>query len=111
MAKQSRKAEPSVEWTDGEFRVSLPLEGGTIDAKWRPGTTTVVWIWEAGTQVWSLGFETPLNGCSFVGFDPDMEYEVQVTHKNAASEGPPAILTCRTEPNGDVGNIIPFPKT
>lgn len=110
MAKQSREAEPSVEWTEGEFRVSLPLQGGTVDAKWRPGATTVVRIREAGAETWSPGFETPLNGCSFVGLEPNTEYEIQVTHKNAAGEGPPARLRCRTEPNGDVGKIIPFPK-
>ena len=110
MAKESREATPSVEWTEGEFRISLPLQGGTVDAKWRPGTTTVVRIREAGKEVWSPGFETPLNGCSFVGLAPNTEYEIQVTHKNAAGEGPPARLTCRTESNGDVGKIIPFPK-
>ena len=110
MAKQSEEAEPSVEWTEGEFRVSLPLQGRVIDAKWRLGTTTVVRIREAGTEAWSPGFETPLNGCSFVGLRPNTEYEIQVTHKNSAGEGPPSRLKCRTEPNGDVGKIIPFPK-
>ena len=110
MPTQSREAEPSVEWTEGEFRVSLPLQGRMIDAKWRPGTTTVVRIREAGTEAWSLGFETPLNGCSFVGLEPNTEYEIQVTHKNATGEGSPTSLKCRTEPNGDLGKIIPFPK-
>lgn len=104
------ETKPSVEWTDGEFIVSLPLQGRVVDAKWRPETTTVVRIREAGTQDWSPGFETPLNGCNFVGLEPNTEYEIQVTHKNAVGEGPPAILMCRTEPNGNVGNIIPFPK-
>ncbi|MDE0099844.1 MAG: fibronectin type III domain-containing protein [Truepera sp.] len=110
MAKQPRDAEPRVEWTEGEFRVSLPLQGRVIDAKWRPGTTTVVRIRETGTENWSPGFETPLNGCSFVGLVPNTEYEIQVTHKNAAGEGPPTRLKCRTKPNGEVGKIIPFPK-
>ena len=110
MSKQSRGAEPRVEWTEGGFRVSLPLQSGVVDAKWRPGTTTVVRIRESGTEAWSPGFETPLNGCSFVGLEPNTEYEIQVTHKNAAGEGTPARLTCRTESNGDVGKIIPFPK-
>ncbi len=110
MVEQSRMAEPSVEWTEGEFKVSLPLQGEMVDAKWRPGTTIVVRIREAGTKDWSPGFETPLNGCSFVGLEPNTEYEIQITHKNAAGEGPPARLTCRTRSNGDVGKIIPFPK-
>ncbi len=110
MAKQSRETEPSVEWIEGEFRISAPLQRGTVDAKWRPGTTAVIRIREANTEAWSPGFETPLNGCSFVGLEPNTEYEIQVTHKNAAGEGPPSRLTCKTESSGDVGNIIPFPK-
>ena len=110
MAAQPRDVEPSIEWTEGEFRVSLPLQGGMIDAKWRPGTTTVVRIRETDAEAWSPGFETPLNGCSFVGLEPDTEYEIQVTHKNAMGEGPPTSLKCRTKPNGDIGKIIPFPK-
>ena len=110
MAKQPREAVPRIEWDEGEFRVSLPLQGGTVDARWRAQTTTVIRIRKAGAEDWSLGFETPLTGCSFVGLDPDTEYEIQVTHKNAAGEGPPTRMMCRTESNGDVGNIIPFPK-
>ena len=110
MAVQPRVADPRIEWTEGEFRISLPLQGGMIDAKWRPGTTTVARIRETGTETWSLGFETPLNGCSFVGLQPNTEYEIQVTHKNAAGEGPPTKLRCKTRSNGDVGKIIPFPR-
>ena len=111
MAERPGVADPKIEWTEGEFSVSLPVEGGTIDARWRPGATTVVRIREAGTEIWSPGFETPLNGCSFVGLQPNTEYEIQVTHKNAAGEGPPTRLGCKTRSNGDVGNIIPFPRT
>ena len=50
MAKQSRDPEPNVEWTEGEFRVSLPIEGGALDASWRPSTTTVIRIRETGTE-------------------------------------------------------------
>ena len=110
MTQQSDVSAPTVEWHDGEFKVSLPLHGRTVDAKWRPATTTVVRIRRAGTENWSPGFETPLNGCSFVGLNPNTEYEVQVTHKNAVGEGPPIELRCKTKPNGDIGNIIPFPK-
>ena len=110
MTKQSDVSAPTVEWHEGELRVSLPLHGQTVDAKWRPATTTVVRIRQAGTESWSPGFETPLSGCSFVGLEPDTEYDIQITHKNAAGEGPPSELRCRTKANGDVGNIIPFPK-
>lgn len=88
MAKQSTDPEPSVQWREGEFKVSLPLQDGVVDAKWRPGTTSVVRIRKSGTESRSPGFETPLNGCSFVGLEPNTDYEIQVTHKNAAGEGP-----------------------
>ena len=110
MTKQSDVSAPTVEWREGELKVSLPLHGGTVDANWRPATTTVVRIRQAGTENWSPGFETPLDGCSFVGLEPDTECDIQVTHKNAAGEGLPIELKCRTKSNGDVGNIIPFPK-
>lgn len=110
MSQKSDASSPAVEWNDGEFKVSLPLHGGTVDAKWRPATTTVVRIRQAGTETWSPGFETPLNGCNFVGLTPNTEYELQVTHKNAAGEGPPTKLRCKTKSNGDIGNVIPFPK-
>ncbi len=102
---------PSVEWSDGELRVSLPFEEGkVIDAKWRPELTTVVRIRELGAEDWSPGFETPLQGCSFVGLKPDTEYELQVTHKNAKGEGPAARMRCRTQPSGQMGEIVPFPR-
>ena len=110
MAEQPSIADPKIEWVEGEFRVSLPVQGGTIDAKWRPNTTSVVRIRELGTDAWSPGFETPLNECTFVGLLPNTEYEVQVTHKTAAGEGPPANLRCTTKPDGRIDNIIPFPK-
>ena len=36
MAEQPRLPNPKIEWKDGEFLVSLPMQGGVIDAKWRP---------------------------------------------------------------------------
>ena len=108
--QQPRLADPKLEWHEGEFKVSLPVQGGIIDAKWRPTVTSVIRIREIGTETWSPGFETPLNTCTFVGLRPDTEYEVQVTHKNASGEGPPTSLRCTTGRNGHVSNVIPFPK-
>ena len=110
MAEQPRTVDPKIEWTDGEFRISLPIQGGMIDARWRPNTTSVIRIRKVGTDSWSPGFETPLNGCTFVGLQPSTEYEIQVTHKTAVGEGPPANLRCTTRADGGVDNIIPFPK-
>ena len=99
---------PKIEWKDGEFQVSLPVQdGGRIEAKWRPGATSVVRIREVGTDSWGPGFETPLNGCSFVDLKPSTEYEIQLTHKNAAGEGPAVIKRIKTSPDG--GKVIPFP--
>lgn len=109
MTGQSGIPAPAIEWNDGEFRVSFPLQEGTLDARWRPGVTTVVRIRETGTETWSPGFETPLNSFGLVGLAPGTEYEIKVTHKNASGEGPPVIKRYRAEAGGDVGNIVPFP--
>ena len=110
MAEQPRLPNPKIEWKDGEFLVSLPMQGGVIDAKWRPTVTSVVRIRENGTELWSPGFETPLNGCSFAGLQPNTEYEIMVTHESTAGERPPTKLRCKTGSDGGVGNVIPFPK-
>lgn len=104
------EATPRIEWKDGEYFVSLPLEEGQVlEAKWRPEVTSVVRVREAGADSWGPGFETPLNGCSFVGLKPDTEYEMQLTHKNSVGEGPAVIKRIRTSPAG-VGDVVPFPK-
>lgn len=110
MSKHSRVTEPKVEWVKGEFRVSLPVQGRMIDAKWRPNVTSIVRIRKAGTEDWSPGFETPLNGCAFIGLEPDTEYEIKVTHKNVVGEGPATKVRCKTKSDGQVSNVIPFPK-
>ena len=103
-------AAPKVEWNEGEFEVSIPIQGGTIDARWRPKVTSVIRIREIGTDTWSPGFETPLNACTFVGLRPDTEYEIRVTHRQASAEGPPTRLRCTTASDGHVSNVLPFPK-
>lgn len=88
---------PKVEWKEGAFLVSLPdKRGRIIEARWRPAITSVVRIRPAGSQEWSVGFETPLTGCAFVGLNPDTEYEVQLTSKNDFGESEPKISTFRT---------------
>ncbi len=95
----SRTENPKLEWKEGMIYVSLPDKlGRTLEARWEPTVTSVVRIRELGTESWGAGFETPLNNCSFVGLKPDTEYEVQVTHKNEAGEGPPAISKVKTQP-------------
>ena len=109
MVEQSRTRNPAVEWKNGEFRVSLPLEDRErIFAKWRPTVTSVVRIREVGSERWSPGFETPLNACGFAGLKPDTEYEVEVRYKTAVAEGPPASMRYRANQEGRVDNAIPL---
>ena len=107
---QAILADPKVEWSEGEFEFSLPLQDGTVKATWRPTITSVIRIREVGTETWSPGFETPLNACAFVGLRPETEYEIQVTHMNTSGEGTPTRLQCKTGTRGQVSNVIPFPK-
>ena len=82
---------PSITWKNGMFFVKLPAPGNqVIEAKWKPGATSVIRYREVGTDEWSAGFETPLNTCQIVGLDPDREWELEVRHKSEAGEGPPA---------------------
>ena len=88
---------PKVEWKDEMLIVSLPDNKGRImEAQWKPLVTSVIRIRRVGEEKWSVGFETPINGCSFVGLDPGVEYEVKLTHKNAIGEGEPAYKKVRT---------------
>ena len=95
----SRTENPQLKW-DGEMVfVSLPdNRGRTLEARWNPSVTSVIRIREMGTASWSPGFETPFNICSFVGLNPDTEYELQVTHKNQAGESEPTVSTIKTSP-------------
>lgn len=92
-----KKNYPAIEWEDGEYSVTLPLDDGSlIEASWRPTVTTVVRIRKKGARKWSPGFETPLNGCSFTDLEPDTEYEVKIAHKNKNGEGEAKYMTVRT---------------
>ena len=110
----TNKPSPTLRWDGKKIYVSLPIPpeqgGGIIDASWELSTVSVVRIREAGTETWSPGFETPLTHFTLVGLKPDTEYEMQVTYKNYAGEGAPAIAKIRTLPDGSMNNIIPFPK-
>ena len=108
--EQTNLADPKIEWKEGEFKLSLPVQGGVIDAQWRTTTTFVFRIRKVGSETWSPGFETPLHSCTFAGLQPSTEYEIQITHKDSSGEGPPTMLRYKTDPEGEVSNIIPFPK-
>ena len=92
--------QPKVEWKDATLFVSLPdKRGRVISASWKPTVTSVVRIRRVGDEKWSIGFETPLNGCSFVGLEAGVEYDVKVTHKNAAGESEPVYV--KVQPSSD----------
>lgn len=94
-AKEVEK-QTKIEWKDGEFHITLPVQDGLVEAKVRPSVISVVRIRELGAEEWSPGFETPLTGCRFVGLKPDTEYEIRLTHRNKHGEGPPVIKRLRT---------------
>ena len=95
----SRTEDPQLAWDGDMIRVSLPDNlGRTIETRWSPSVTSVIRIREKGTASWSPGFETPFNMCTFVGLNPDTEYEVQLTHKNEAGESEPVASTIKTAP-------------
>ena len=89
---------PALKWKDDdEVDVRLPVGWGrVIGASWKPTVTSVIRIREVGMTEWSPGFETALNRCSFVGLEPDTEYEVKLTHKNDAGEGGAKISKFKT---------------
>ncbi len=105
------QAQPTINWDGTTWSVTLPIEGGKLlEASWNPGVTYVVRIREKDAEHWSLGFETPVPGCTFADLNPETEYEVQVRTKTARGESAPTFLTSRTDPVGGTTNIVPFPK-
>lgn len=93
----SRTEHPRLEWDGETISVSLPDKLGRIlEAKWNPTVTSVIRIRESDSDEWSPGFETPFNLCTFLDLKPNTEYEVKLTHKNAAGESEPAITRMKT---------------
>ena len=48
-------------------RLPDPRRRRVMEAKWDVDATSVARIREAGTEQWSVGFETPFRCCRFVG--------------------------------------------
>ena len=95
----SRTKNPLLKWDGEMISVSLPDKlGRTLEVRWSPPVTSVVRIRESGMEAWSPGFEIPFNMCSFVDLKPDTEYDLQVTHRNAAGESRPVIKKITTNP-------------
>lgn len=105
------EAGPRIRWDGRDCVVTLPMAGGgNLEAKWTPETTYVVRIRESGTGEWSFGFETPVAGGTFRGLRPDTEYEVEFRLRGPSGEGDPIPARFRTDPAGQGGEVIPFPK-
>ena len=105
-----RQSKPPVSWNGNTKTFSVVLSGLTgigtgesIEVEWTPPITYVVRIKEANTEDWSVGFETPLMGCTFVGLKPDTEYEVEMRSKNAHGESGPVLAKARTSAEGSLG--------
>ncbi len=104
---------PSAEWDGRTMTVRLPdpRRRRVMEAKWDVDATSVARIPEAGTEQWSVGFETPFRCCRFVGLKADTAYEVEVTRRTAGREGEPGIVRIHTGAEGASGsNVVPFPK-
>ena len=102
---------PRIRWDGRVCVVTLPMAGGgNLEAKWTPETTYVVRIREAGIGEWSFGFETPVAGATFRSLRPDTEYEVEFRVRGSSGEGDPVLARFRTDPVGESGKVVPFPK-
>ena len=103
---------PQIQWNGSVCTVTLPMAGGgDLTAEWKPKTTYITRIRKAGSEDWSVGFETPVGGGTFRWLEPDTEYEVELTVRDPVAEVLPAYARFRTGPAGEGGEVIPFPKT
>ena len=94
----NRQEDPKLSWDGSTVSVSLPDKlGRVLQGQWNPNITSVIRIKKKQESEWSPGFETPFNTCTFVGLEPDTEYEVMLTHKNEVGEGEPTVTSMRTE--------------
>jgi len=90
---------PKLKWEEGSIHVALPKRlGRGLSARWKPSVTSVIRIREKGAKTWSPGFEIPFNMCTFVDLKPETSYDIRVTHKNDAGEGPPSETSLTTGP-------------
>ena len=102
-----RGPKPPVRWNGRSFDICLPWPTGEQRQEWlesevTPQVTYVVRVRESGAEKWLVGVETPLTSCTFRDLKPNTEYEMEVRAKNEEGESGPAIITCRTDPDGAV---------
>ena len=95
-----------VRWNGTSYDICLPWPDVPhqqwLEVVVTPQVTYVVRLRESGTDKWLVGVETPLTSCTFLDLKPNTEYEMEVRAKNADGETAPAVVTCRTGPDGAV---------
>ena len=67
-------------------------------------------IRELGETSWSPAFQTPLGSVQFSGLEPDTEYELKITQKSQAGEGPAAVSRAKTDRAETKGDVVPFQR-
>ena len=107
---RQQSTNPRIKWEDNQWSVTLPLEDGrVVNATWKPGVTYVVRIREAGAEVWSFGFKTPITSFTFIDLKPDTEYELQVPRQERRRRGRARILQHTHRPHGGRRQRDPLP--
>ena len=98
---------PPVQWNGRSFDICLPWPTDEQRQEWlelevTPQVTYVVRVRESGAEQWLVGVETPLTSCTLLDLKPDTEYEMEVRAKSERGESVPAVVTCRTDPDGAI---------
>ena len=109
---------PILKWDGDTFFVSLPIDGGVIEKKWKPRITYIVRVRKIVSneeqENWSFGYETPFTICNFVGPEPttlldaNAYYEMKFSHKTDGGERTVATIRGRPNEMGEFGNIGPI---
>ena len=101
--------EKPLRWDKNEHALELALRmpvtikrDELLDLKIRQISTFMARIRQLGERDWSVGFETPLKGCTFRRLKPNTEYEIELRAIVGDLEGEPALLTAQTNEDGRI---------
>lgn len=95
--KSMKQQTPPVVWDGQTFHINL--KAANIEAKWQPEVTFVIRIREVGKE-WSVGFETPLTGCSLTDLRPGADYEMEVRTKQDGRISEPTRVRIHPDASG-----------
>ena len=101
--------DPKVEWDGQHWSITLPLEKKIVTAFISPSFIYEWKIRESGGEEWSVGFEAPVQNCTFTDLKPDTEYVVQVTAKNGGGKRESALSRVQTDSEGRIKDVLSFP--